>query len=141
MPFSISTRRLLCVEDNEDTRRMLEFLLTPLGLELMCVATATAALRIIESADVALCIIDNRLPDMRGTELCSLIRQIDHCKELPLIIYSGAAREEDREEGLRAGADVYVAKPAIEELIITVHKFTGEHSSGLSGQSKGEFLL
>jgi CheY-like chemotaxis protein len=128
MAFSISTRRLLCVEDNDDTSRMLEFLLTPLGLQMTCVTTATEALQIIGSAEVALCIIDNRLPDMTGTELCSLIRQIDRCKELPLIIYSGAAREEDREEGLRAGADVYVAKPAIEELIITVQKFIGEHS-------------
>src|SRR5262249_20464348 len=55
-------------------------------------------------------ILDNWLPDGSGVELCQLIREFD--PHTPVLFYSAAAYERDVQNGLRAGAQMYLTKPA-----------------------------
>jgi FlaA1/EpsC-like NDP-sugar epimerase/ActR/RegA family two-component response regulator len=68
-----------------------------------------------EMPDVML--LDVRLPDQDGTELCDALRKEDHGRDVPIIMMTGHVDERMVVRGLRAGADDYVMKPmSLDEL-------------------------
>jgi DNA-binding response OmpR family regulator len=112
-------KRVLCVEDDEDTRSMLCGLLTLINCQTATAGTAVEALDKIAAERFDLYLLDNWLPGGSGVELCKKIRQSD--PSAPIIFYSGAGMESEREEALEAGAQVYLVKPAdIAVLVETV---------------------
>ena len=116
--------RLLCVDDNHDTRWMLETLLGTRGYEVKAVERVGEALSLAQAEHFDLFILDGRYPDGSGVELCRQLRRVR--PETPVIFYSGAAYEGDIEQALGAGAEAYVTKPAISEFIETVRRVAGE---------------
>src|SRR5882762_9870546 len=71
-------------------------------------------LRIAKVEPFDLFILDLRLPDGRGTELCVKIREFD--RTTPIIFYSGDTEEQLRSE-LKCAAQEYVMKPEIDNLL------------------------
>jgi CheY-like chemotaxis protein len=63
-------------------------------------------------------VLDLMMPQLDGIQLCRMIRRFN--PHTPIIIYSGAALDLNIEEALRAGANAFVAKPHIHELIETI---------------------
>jgi DNA-binding response OmpR family regulator len=114
-------RRVLCVEDDEDTCKMVSSLLGLINCETSTAETAAEALDKIATERFDLYLLDNWLPGGSGVELCRKIRETD--TSIPIIFYSGAALESEREEALAAGAQAYLVKPLDVSLIIkTVSK-------------------
>jgi CheY-like chemotaxis protein len=71
---SIARERILCVEDDEDTREMMDALLGEYGYEPVIAASATDALERARSGGLALCILDHWGTEVDGVELCRQIR-------------------------------------------------------------------
>jgi DNA-binding response OmpR family regulator len=114
-------RRVLCVEDDEETCEMLSSLLGLINCETSSAATAAEALDKIATEHFDLYLLDNWLPGGSGVELCRKIRETD--TSTPIIFYSGAALESEREEALAAGAHAYLVKPVDVSLLVeTVNK-------------------
>jgi DNA-binding response OmpR family regulator len=78
----------------------------------------------MEKEEFRLYVLDGQLPGVSGLSLCQEIRAAD--KLTPLVIFSGNARESDREAGMRAGADAYVFKPNIREIVPAVKRLLKE---------------
>jgi DNA-binding response OmpR family regulator len=114
------TRRVLCVEDDEDTCEMLSSLLGLINCETSSTATAAEALDKIASERFDLYLLDNWLPGGSGVELCRKIRETN--TSTPIIFYSGAALESEREEALTAGAQAYLVKPVDVSLLVETVK-------------------
>ena len=112
-------RRILCAEDDEDTCFMLTHLLEQENYEVKAARTVSDALQFARTESFNLYILDEWFPREAGLGLCRKIREFD--PNTPIIFYSGAAFNSDREEALYAGAQAFVAKPCIEELLKTVH--------------------
>lgn len=112
--------RILCVDDDEDTRYLLESLLSFADFEAIAVPDTAAALRLIRQEQFKLYIIDGQLPGMSGLGLCAQIRAID--KGTPIVIFSGHAHQSDISAGMLAGADVYIVKPDTREIVPTVKR-------------------
>ena len=102
--------RILCTEDDADTRDLLRVLLELKGLEVICAENAAEAISLATAAKFDLYILDNCLPEMPGDDLCRKLREFD--STTPILFYSGAAFESDRSQALAAGAQAYVVKPA-----------------------------
>src|SRR6476659_2154780 len=66
--------------------------------------------------------LDGRLPEMDGFELCRRLRAAD--SQIPILFFSGAAYEADKRKGIEAGANDYVIKPNISELLKSIKRFT-----------------
>ena len=113
-------RRILCVDDDEDTCSMLVQLLGRENYEVTAVKTVSEALELARAVSFNLYILDEWFPRDAGLGLCRKIREFD--PHTPIIFYSGAAFDSDKEEALYAGAQAFVAKPYVEELIMTVHR-------------------
>lgn len=116
--------RILCVDDDEDTRFLLEHLLEYSDLEAIAVQDSKAALMLIEQEEFSLYIIDSQLPGISGLGLCEQIRQ--HDQKTPIIIFSGHAFSADRAAGMLVGANVYLVKPDTSEIVPAVKRLLEE---------------
>lgn len=103
--------RILCVDDDKDTCEMISLMLkmTDYSCAVKLAATAQEALDILEQQSFDLYLLDYRLPDMTGVDLCSRIRQTD--KQTPIMFFSAMARDIDRKSAIIAGANDYLVKP------------------------------
>lgn len=117
-------RRILCVDDDEDTCFMLTYLLGQENYEVTTTKTVSEALQLAQNESFNLYILDEWFPREAGLGLCRKVREFD--PQTPIIFYSGAAFDSDREEALYAGAQAFVAKPYVEELIETVHRLLAD---------------
>jgi two-component system copper resistance phosphate regulon response regulator CusR len=113
--------RVLCVDDDEDSRVMLVTLLRLALIESKAVGRATQALSLIQSEHFDLYLTDARLPGIDGFELCRRIRDIDPIT--PILFFSGAAYAADKKKGIDAGANGYVVKPDLDGLLSTIKQF------------------
>jgi DNA-binding response OmpR family regulator len=110
---------VLIIDDNDDTAEMLKILLGEEEYEVTTAATVQEALS-LASNEFDLYVLDKRLPDGSGVELCAKLNQIT--PGVPCIFYTGDAYEVHRVEAIAAGADAYVAKPDVEGLIENINK-------------------
>jgi DNA-binding response OmpR family regulator len=123
----VARKRILCVDDHEDTRDMMRVLIGHYGYEAVIAASVPEALESARSGGLALCILDHWLEEGDGMELCQQIRTFD--SQTPIIFYSGAGYKADIQKGLDAGADGYVVKPDFEHLEATIDRLIREAGS------------
>jgi two-component system alkaline phosphatase synthesis response regulator PhoP len=105
--------KILCVEDNPDTQRMLTFLLTHAGYE---VITADDGLQAIQKAKAwrpALILMDMMMPRMSGAEAIRQLRQTQAAKDIPILVLSAFREQALIDEALEAGADDYLIKTVL----------------------------
>ena len=117
-------RRILCVDDDEDTCSMLDSLLKQENYEVRTAKSVSEALQIAQSESFNLYILDAWFPIEAGLSLCRKIREFD--PHTPIIFYSGAAFDSDRQEALYAGAQAFVAKPYVDELLEAIHRLLND---------------
>lgn len=123
MPSSPSVR-LLCVDDDRDSREMMSMLLDLSRIETKAVASGKEALHLMQAERFDLYLLDLWLPDIDGLELCQRMRAID--PHAPIVFFSGAADIGDHDRGLAAGATAYVSKPDVDGLLQTIAQLTSQ---------------
>ncbi len=117
--------RLLIVEDELNLAEGLKFNLELEGHEVDTVECAEDALGIFENYDML--VLDVMLPGMNGFQLLEKIRKKNH--RFPVLILSAKASEDDRLDGLNAGADDYMTKPfSLPELIARIRRMLERQS-------------
>lgn len=111
MSSSSPLRRILYVDDDSDTCLLMSLLIEQSNenYAVSAVESVKKALDLINESAFDLYILDYRMPEMTGVELCRLIRQTD--SETPIMIYSAMSRPDDRQNALNAGATAYFVKP------------------------------
>jgi DNA-binding response OmpR family regulator len=110
--------RVLCVDDDEDACEMLSLLLKAYRIDAICARSAAAAWPIIKAENFDLYLLDGWLPTVDGFEFCRQIREFD--TTTPILFYSGAAYDADKQKGIAAGANAYLTKPDVDGLIETI---------------------
>jgi two-component system, OmpR family, response regulator RegX3 len=111
--------KVLVVEDEDAIAVPLQQGLEREGYEVSRVATGRAAL---DAAQVDLVLLDLRLPDIDGLDVC---RQLRARSDVPIIIVSARGEEVDRVVGLELGADDYVVKPfGLREVVARIRAVT-----------------
>ena len=122
--------RILCTEDDVDTRELIDFVLTQYGYEVVCAASNVQAIDLAKTQTFDLYLVDNWMPGLSGTELTEKFRQFD--VKTPVLFYSGAAYATDLEAARISGAQGYLVKPANgDELITEVKRLIAESKTTL----------
>src|SRR4051794_410870 len=93
--------RILYVDDHEDSAEMLKLMLASEDYEVQTAASVEEALSKAREQEFDLFVLDKRLPDGSGTDLCRMLN--DEKSEAPCIFYSGDAYEIHRQEAFAAG--------------------------------------
>ena len=107
-PIDSMKSRVLVVDDNLRTREAMALYLRHAGYAVDLAATGPDALSAAASARPDLIVLDLMLPGLDGLDVCRVLRERT---DVPIIMVTARATEEDKLEGLRSGADDYVTKP------------------------------
>ena len=105
--------RVLVVEDEGDTRDILDVLLRESGADVQAVPDAEAAMQVIQFRPPDVLISDIGMPEMDGYDLIRQVRRLapDAGGRVPAIALTAFAHGSDHREALRAGYDRHLAKP------------------------------
>jgi CheY-like chemotaxis protein len=126
-------RRILYVDDDKDSRELVEFVIKRLSrnYEITTVGSSAEALALLNFQPFDLYILDYRLAEMNGVELCRRIRQTD--VSTPVMFCTAMSNQSAREDAMDAGANDYLVKPVdIDILIETVEKLLRSKEKSLS---------
>ena len=104
-------RQILVVEDERPIREMIAFGLRRAGFDVVEAEDTRAARARIADRRPDLVLVDWMLPDMSGLELTRVLKKDKDTCELPIIMLTARAEEQDKVSGLEGGADDYVTKP------------------------------
>ena len=114
-----SVGHILYVEDDEDTRELVTYVLVKSNYKVIAAANWDDALMLARTNHFDLYLIDNWMSGGSGIDLCKKLREFDTWT--PILFYSGAAFERDKQQAFAAGAQGYLVKPAgPDELIAEV---------------------
>jgi two-component system, OmpR family, phosphate regulon response regulator PhoB len=102
---------LLIVEDEEAIRDMLRFSLPANEFSLLDAENIDQAIRLLSNRIPDLIILDWMLPGKSGIDFLKWIKQQELLKQIPIIMLTAKAEEENKIKGLMAGADDYITKP------------------------------
>jgi DNA-binding response OmpR family regulator len=106
---------LLIVEDERAVARGLEYGLSREGFEVLIAENGRQAIELTRIHDPHLILLDIRLPDISGFDVCRLLR--NDGKRMPILMLTARDEEVDKVLGLELGADDYIVKPfSIREL-------------------------
>lgn len=109
--------RILCAEDDPDTRELIVLVLSQYGFEVISTDDASEALSLAKTESFDLYMVDNWMPSLSGTHLTEKLRQFD--MKTPILFYSGAAYEGDKEAARSSGAQGYLVKPTNGDQLIS----------------------
>ena len=107
----MSNRQILVVEDERPIREMVAFGLRRAGFDVVEAEDTREARARIADRRPDLVLVDWMLPDMSGLELTRALKKDKDMREVPIIMMTARAEEQDKVSGLEGGADDYVTKP------------------------------
>ena len=122
---AVTPKRLLSIEDNADTCEMLKAIFEPSGYLILIAASVHEALEMLSNSMIDVFVVDIRLPDGSGIDLCRQVRE--HDRNTPIIVFS--SNEQYRFEAVAAGANCFVDKSRSEELEQVVLRLMSEAES------------
>src|ERR1700721_911311 len=107
----MTAKRILIVEDEKAIRDMIAFGLRRAGYEVREAEDCGGARARIGDVRPGLMLVDWMLPDMSGLELTRSLKRAKDTEEIPVIMLTARAEEQDKVGGLDGGADDYIPKP------------------------------
>lgn len=128
--------RILVVEDEVPIQELLRFALDQAGFQTQLVGSAEQALQAINQELPAVVLLDLMLPGMSGQQLARKLRADPRCRDLPIIMVTALAEEQQRVQGLEMGADDYVTKPfSPKELIARIRAVLRRRAPHQAGET------
>ena len=110
--------RILVVEDDFNTRKLMQAVLSQHGYEPIPACDGVEALDILEKKHVDLILLDIMMPRMDGYELTEIIRGNDLFKDLPILMVTAKETPADKRKGFLIGTDDYMVKPVDEDEMV-----------------------
>ena len=107
----MTAKQILIVEDEKPIRDMIAFGLKRAGFEVREAEDCHSARVQLADRLPDLVVADWMLPDMSGLELTRMLKKDPATREVPIIMLTARAEEEDKIRGLEGGADDYITKP------------------------------
>lgn len=110
--------KILIVDDEKNIVDVVKAYLEKEGFKVITASDGEEALKIFNKEDIQLIVLDLMLPKVTGEEVCSKIRAASN---VPIIMLTAKAEEDEKIEGISIGADDYLTKPfSVRELVVRV---------------------
>lgn len=114
-PGSSDVKRMLVVEDSITSRLLLKHILEGAGYQVETAVDGLDALSRLRQGNFSAVVSDVEMPQLDGFALIERIRSNPATEEIPVVLVTSLQSPEERERGLRAGADAYVVKGAFDQ--------------------------
>lgn len=110
--------RILIVDDNPVTIRLLHAMLTRAGYRVIEADSGSRALAILEDDLPDLILLDIDMPGMTGLDACRVIKSAPRTADIPILFVTASDNKEDIVAGFTAGAQDYIIKPSTKEELL-----------------------
>ena len=114
--------KILVVDDDKDTRELLEWVLTRAGAQVVAAESAKAAMEALEKERPHILVSDIAMPEEDGLSLMRRIRAMPRERggRIPAVALTAHSMVQDRLQSLRAGFQSHVPKPVVPEELVEV---------------------
>jgi len=130
-------KRVLIIEDDPDMAGILEHQMQDAGYNVTVTRNGASGLEIAERQEHDLIVLDLKLPEMDGLEICRRVRALPGYT--PILMLTALSSEIDKVVGLEMGADDYMTKPfSLRELMARVRTILRREDLVRTGQKEGE---
>lgn len=112
-PPEIQGLRVLVVDDDEDTRELLHYILSDAGAAVVCAESVSRAFELLVTARPQVIISDIEMPDENGYSFIRNLRSVldEDGGKTPAIALTGRGLPQDKERSLRSGFNLHLTKP------------------------------
>lgn len=111
-------KKILVIDDDPTIVNQLEALLQSKGFDVIRAPGAIEGIRLAQDRKPDLILLDVMMPAMTGYQVCALLKGDAASRNIPVIMLTARAREEDRETGQKVGVNVYLKKPINADAVI-----------------------
>jgi CheY-like chemotaxis protein len=136
-PLELSDLRILLVEDEADSRELLNLVLSSCGAIVSTASSVAEAFKLIQNERFDVLVSDIGMPEEDGFSLIRKIRAlpVEQGGKVPAIALTAYARTEDRIQSMRAGFQMHMSKPVENtELVTAVANLAGRIENGIETQ-------
>lgn len=112
--------KILAIEDNQDIRELITFILKRDGFQISTAADGISGLSLIKETKPDLVLLDVMMPEFSGFEVLDAIRKDRNSKirEVPILMITSKPTIEDVDQALKLGANDYLVKPFRPEKLV-----------------------
>ncbi len=126
-------RRILVVDDEQDTLDLTEAILASKGYEVLLARSAAEAFEQV-TARPDLILLDVMMPQTSGLEVLGRIRETPVLARIPVILLTARQQDRDIVDGYRDGADYYITKPCTPaQILYGIELILGRNSTERAG--------
>ncbi|SDZ80144.1 two-component system, chemotaxis family, sensor kinase CheA [Desulfuromusa kysingii] len=111
-------KTILMAEDSLITRTQMKRILKGAGYQVITAVDGLDALDKLKAQPVDALVSDVQMPNIDGLTLTARVRQLKKYRELPIILVTSLASEEDRRKGADVGANAYLTKPTFDQKVL-----------------------
>lgn len=115
---NLSRANILLVDDTPNNLRLLSAMLSDQGYEVRRVVNGQMALKTAQANPPDLILLDIKMPDMNGYEVCQHLKAIEQTQAIPVIFISALDEVLDKVKAFAVGAADYITKPFSEEEVL-----------------------
>jgi chemotaxis protein histidine kinase CheA/ActR/RegA family two-component response regulator len=131
--LQIERTRVLVVDDAWSVRRSMQQLLEDAGYDVATAADGFEALERLRAKIPAVVLTDLEMPNLNGLELARRMQDIPQWAAIPVVMITSRTSAKHRDEGLKAGVDVYLTKPYQDaDLLAQVRSLTAPKSTNVA---------
>jgi twitching motility two-component system response regulator PilG len=121
---------IACIDDSHTVQRQVKMLLEMSGFQVLGITDPISCLTSLVRQKPSLILMDITMPEIDGYELCTMLRQSRHMRNVPIIMFTGRDGLIDRMRAQLAGANDYVTKPVnADKLITKVQRLIQSHKN------------
>ena len=102
---------VLIIDDEPDNLHLAFEILRDQGLEILCARDGTDGLRLAAELAPDLILLDIRMPDLNGFDVCARLKSLPATRDIPVIFLSALDQFEDKAQGFAQGGVDYITKP------------------------------
>ncbi len=110
--------RILVVEDDVNTRKLMQAVLSQNGYEPVPATDGVEALDILDKKHIDLILLDIMMPRMDGYEFTEIIRDNQMLRDIPILMVTARETPADKRKGFLIGTDDYMVKPVDEDEMV-----------------------
>ncbi len=108
-------QRILIVDDAPELLLLLKKLVARMGYKVETASNAFEALEILKARPIDLLLTDWSMPEMNGGELIAAIKEMEHLRDIPVIVLTGHDTDNERHAAEAAGCDRFLVKPIMRD--------------------------
>lgn len=116
--MNLTKANILLVDDTPNNLRLLSAMLSDQGYEVRRVVNGQMALKTAQANPPDLILLDIKMPDMNGYEVCQHLKTIEQTQAIPIIFISALDEVLDKVKAFAVGAADYITKPFSEEEVL-----------------------